>query len=485
MEILEQISLVQVVIGLMILGFVLIIGVLIKNYTHVAPDKLGVFYGKRGMRFVSGGATFKVPFIERVSFMPLTPFDIQTTTPDVYSQEYIPVQLDWVALVRFSEDESIRETGARRFLSSSQDLMPIKKAVTEILHGQVRAICATMTVEALNANRDELITKVSTEVIMKLREIGLHLDAFTLQKISDQDGVLNNLGAKKAADAQRDATIAKADADREARERSAAAKQAAETAEAAAEANIAAAQRDRDVKKAEFKAEVDAQNSEAEQAGPRAKALAQRAVVAAEVAVEAEREAQQVMVEEQRILREAKKQHAEVVVPAEAERQAAIARAEGTRAATIAEGEGVAEARKLGAAANQAELVAQAEGTKAGLLAEAEGKKELAEALNAMDEAAMRLQLAPMLIEALPDIVGKAAEPFGNIDNIVMVDSGGDGAGTLGKLGTGVPLAVGTAIQVLKSFGIDVPALIGQTSDATTQSAETAAGEAAAETPSV
>lgn len=53
-------------------------------------------------------------------------------------------------------------------------------------------------------------------------------------------------------------------------------------------------------------------------------------------------------------------------------------------------------------------------------------------------------------------MVAAAAASFGEIDNIVMIDSGsGNGDSTLERFSTTIPTALGTAMSVLKSFGLD------------------------------
>jgi uncharacterized membrane protein YqiK len=106
------------------------------------------------------------------------------------------------------------------------------------------------------------------------------------------------------------------------------------------------------------------------------------------------------------------------------------------------------------AAGDKAKRMAEAEGTGALLSAQADGQRELAEAMRVMDERAERVQLLQQLIPALESVVGAAAAPFGEIDNIMMIDSGG-GDSTLQRFSTSVPTALGTAMSVLKSFGLD------------------------------
>lgn len=311
------------------------------------------------------------------------------------------------------------QAGAERFLSLASDSSGrgvIQQAITEILHGQVRAISAGMKVEDLNQNREALQTNITEEIETKLTSLGFQLDAFSIQQIVDDANVLDNLGASKAATASRDARIARAEAEQTAREREAAAAQAAQEAEAAAQQAIAVAERNRDVRRAELTAETQRELARAAQSGPLAQALAEREVVKAQQEKMAEQEQGRIAVEQQKALAEAQRFQATVVVEAEAQQKAAISRAEG---------EAQAIERLAGAQRIQATSDAFAIGEK--LRQEADGKEKLAAALNAMQEAAQTQTLVPLLIETLPAIAREFAQPYGAIDQVVVIDSSQNG----------------------------------------------------------
>jgi flotillin len=481
-----------VVIGI-VLAVMLVAALYARFYVKVPPDQVAVFTGRGGFRLVRGGASFRLPVIERVDFMSLAPFETDLPIRGAYSAEGVPVNLDAVALVRFdSTDEAIR-TAAERFLNA--DRQHLQQSVQQILAGHLRSICAKMTVEELNSSREAFVSRVTDEAGSDFAGIGMNLDVLTIQHISDDQNYLESLGRRRTAEVKRDAEIGEAEATRDAMIRAAEARRLGETAQAEADAAVAEANRDRDLRIARAKAMVEAERARAEQAGPLAMAEARKEVIKAEVAIEEERVRSSIAVEHQEVMRQEQALEASVIKPAEAERQAAVLRAEGDRLAMVqraegtsqaralegegesrqriaiaearrreleAEGEGQAKARSLNAEAHRLELEAQGAGQKAVLLGEAEGKQKLAEALNQYNQAALQLAVYPELIQKLPEIAAQLAAPFAQVDRIVLMDAGGggNGAGSISKYGTTVPMLLAQAIETLRAVGLDLPGLL-------------------------
>jgi flotillin len=479
-------------------GIVLVVmfvaGLYARFYVKVPPDQVAVFTGRGGFRVVRGGASFRMPVIERVDYMSLAPFETTLTIQGAYSKEGVQVNVEAIALVRIDSTDAAVRTAAERFLNADRE--HLHKTVQEILSGHLRSIAAKMTVEELNSSRETLVSKVSDEAGSDFAGIGMNLDVLTIQHISDDQGYLESLGRKRVAEVKRDAEIGEAEATRDAMIRAAEAKRLGETARAVSDASIAEATRDRDLRVAKARAEVEAERARAEQAGPLAMAESRKDVVRAEVAVEEERTRSSIAVESQEVLRQQQALEATIIKPAEAERQAAVLRAEGDRLAMVqraegtaqsralegegeskrriaiadahqkeleAAGQGEAKARTLNAEALRAELEAQGAGQKAVLLGEAEGKQKLAEALNAYNHAALQLSVYPDLIQKLPEIAASLAAPFAEIDRIVMIDGGsgnGTGGGPLGKYGASVPMMLAQAIETLRAVGLDLPSLL-------------------------
>lgn len=509
---------------LAILGIVVaLVGVLAvvvnRNIIKVAPNTVAIFSGRKrliedpqtgekrtvGYRIIRGGSAVRIPVIERVDYLSLNIMTIPLRIESAYNIEGVPVSVNAVAAVKIGGDDYSIGNAIERFLGMS--VQQIQDVIFQTMEGHLRSILGTLTVEEINTDRQAFAQRMTAESAQDLARMGVIIDVLTIQQISDPNGYLEALGQKRTAEVKRDADIGRADADRDARQRSAAAMRDASTAEAQAEALVAEAQMDANVKKAQYQASVLAEEARAAQAGPLADAEAQRGVVVAQQNVELARTEAAIRVQEMEARRMERELEATVLKQAEAERQATIITAEGAKRAEVIQAEGAQEAmvmrargesqereligtgeaariRQIGLAeadakkaeaealrsellaqaeGARAKLIAEAEGLRASLLAEAEGRHELAEALNAYNPEAIQLLMYQAFIEQLPKVVEAAALPMSQIEKVVLIDSGGasngsgPAGGTLGRYANQLPVIVE---QMAESFaavtGIDL-----------------------------
>jgi uncharacterized membrane protein YqiK len=266
-----------------------------------------------------------------------------------------------------------------------------------------------------------------------MEKLGLNVDSLQIQEIDDPTGYITNLGRPHAAAVASQARIAQASADREATER-----------EQEAEALKAEARRHSQIKQAGFQAEIDEAAARAKQAGPLSDATAHQEVVIQETRV-AELEAHR---EEQRLQATVRKpadaKAYEQVTLAKAERDSRIAQAEGQKQVVTLDAGAQAERIKLNAgaeaehvrveaaaraesltaigaaeaSATRAKGLAAAEARRASGLAEADAIRARAEALAENQDAVIGQQLA----ENWPAIVEAAAKPFGNVDQMILLN---------------------------------------------------------------
>jgi flotillin len=491
-----------------------------RNIIKVAPNTVAIFSGRKrliddpqtgekrtvGYRIIRGGSAVRIPVIERVDYLSLNIMTIPLRIESAYNIEGVPVSVNAVAAVKIGGDDYSIGNAIERFLGMT--VQQIQDVIFQTMEGHLRSILGTLTVEEINTDRQAFAQRMTAESAQDLARMGVIIDVLTIQQISDPNGYLEALGQKRTAEVKRDADIGRADADRDARQRSAAAMRDASTAEAQAEALIAEAQKEANVKKAQYQASVLAEEARSAQAGPLADAEAQRSVVVAQQNVELARTEAAIQVQEMEARRKERELEATVLKQAEAERQATVITAEGAKRAEVIQAEGAqqavvmraqaesqereligtgeaarirqigqaeADAKKAEADALRSELLAQAEGARAkliaeaeglraSLLAEAEGRHELAEALNTYNSEAIQLLMYQAFIEQLPKVVEAAAMPMSQIDKVVLIDSGGGSGngsspngGTLGRYANQLPVIVE---QMAESFaavtGIDL-----------------------------
>lgn len=506
--------LIPVVILIVVIGFLIALMMLSRNYIKVSPNQAAVISGRSrrlsdgtvvGYRLVRGGATLIFPFLEKVEYLSLNVLTVPLATSRAYTVQGVPVSVKAVANVKIKGDDESMRAAAERFLGMRPD--EFHKLVFQTLEGHLRAILGTLTVEEINNDRQSFAQKLTTEAAGDLEKMGIGLDALTIQEISDEEGYLDALGQRRTAEVQRDAEIGRAEALRDSKIKAALAMQEGEKVRLASEADIAASTRETEVKRAQFQAEIKREQATAEQAGPLSEARARQEVVAEEVRIERIRTQEQIAVQEQEVLRREKELEATVVKKAEAERRAAVLLAQGQQEAAILEAEGrkqaliataEAESQKLQreglgrASAVEAEGRAEAEkiralglaeaekieaqglahakATEAQGLAEATAIKEKAAAWREFNEAARLqtiLEKLPSIIEATAPALRAVSEPLGNIEKVVMIDHGGSdangyGSGGLNRFAQTGPTMIYGLLQQLQSLGLNVPEILRQ-----------------------
>jgi len=494
---------VMILIGILV--FFTIVRFVAKSYIKIPPNKVAIFYGRKnktqdgtvkGYKVLTGGAKIKIPIIEDVQYLDLAVFSIPIQVAKAPNKDNILVTLKGVANVKIGNDEASLMAAAERFLGRSQS--EIRDIAHENLTGHLRSIAGTMTIEDLVSNRDKLNQSVITEAGQDLKKMGLTIDLLTIQEVDDEYGYIEQLGRKRTAEVKMAAEVGTADAERESKIKTTTAQKDAELKANENAIAIAESEKLRDVKKASFTAEVATETAKAEQAGPLAQQLAEKAVVEAEQEKLKAQTIKKTEVAEAEALRKEQELIATVIKPAEAQKKADIVTAEASQQKQIIEaegkqkaieklaeaekqkksleGQGEAEAIKARALAEaegvKAKMLAEAEGIQAKLLAEAEGTLKKAEAYKMLDDTGKFLlileaveRILPAAIREFAGVAGEMAKPFGEIDNISIIDFGGgngkDGT-ALSKFGQTVPEMLGKMWAGAQAMGIDLNSLFGR-----------------------
>ena len=505
------------VIGLaIVIAFFVLVRALSAFYVRVPPNKAAFFYGARsgkrrvqkiaiaegmqpvtvlppGTVVVTGGGRIRKPVIEEVQFLDLSEITLpQIRVENMPNIDGVLVTVEAVANIRFKDDgESLLAAGAR-FLGMPREA--ITSTARETLEANLRGVVGTLTVDELIKDRDKFRQQVLAEAGDDLTRLGMQIDVFNPQSITDEQGYIHALGKTKTAEVKRDASVGEAEALSEAKKKSTDAERSAEVVAQNNEKLMAEARKNADVAKQTYLAEVAREAARTEQAGPLSTATERQKVIVAEVKIEEEQSRAQIAVEEQNILREQKSQEAIVVVPAKAKadaqvreaqgyKDAALARADGDKYAVIAradaenhkrEAEGTGEAMAIEAKGlAQAKIIreqglAEAEVIKQQGLARAEALLKVSDAYSNFNDKALILELVkalPPTIESLGAVFGAIAAPMGNIDKLVVVDSGGNSGepgagGALSRFAKTGPLLLFQLMEQAQAAGIDVTGLM-------------------------
>ena len=375
---------------------------------------------------VVGGRAFVYPVIQRAQLLSLEVMTLTPSTNRVYTKEGVAVSVDGVAQVKVKTSPSDTTPilkAAQQFLGKQRH--EIEEIALQTLEGNQRAILGTMTVEEIYQDREGFATRVLEVGSTDMDNMGLEIVSFTIRDIQDEHGYLDALGVPRTAQVKRDADIAKAEADRDARIRSAQANQAAETAKFEADTAVAQAERDFALQKASFDQQTSTRQAEAELAYSLQEATTNQSVRREVTQVEVVERQKQIEVEAQEVQRREQELEATIRKPAEAERYRLETVASGERTRIIAEAEAEAQAIRLRGQA-EAEAI-QAKG-----IAEAEAMQKKADAWKEYGQAA----LVEQLLTVLPEVADAVAKPLAQTEKIVMIgggDSGGVGASRITK----------------------------------------------------
>jgi flotillin len=196
---------------------------LIKKLLYVAtPNEVLIFCGstrhvgdKRvGYRFVRGGRSMRVPFLERVERLDLNMFTVMVNVEQAFTKGGIPLDIQGIANVKLPGEEPLLANAVERFLGRSRD--EIYHIAKETLEGNLRGVLAGLTPEEVNQDKQRFAERLLEEAEHDMTRMGLVLDTLKIQNVADKVKYLSSLGRIRGADLnQRQAAaeaLARADA---------------------------------------------------------------------------------------------------------------------------------------------------------------------------------------------------------------------------------------------------------------------------------
>ena len=351
----------------------------------------------------------------------------------------------------------------------------------------MREIIGTITLKEISNDRKKFGDEVQSKAQQDMNALGIKIISCNIQRIEDENGLINALGQDNLSQIQKSASIAKAQAERDIAIAQAEAAKLANDAKIASETEIAKKNNELAIQKAELKRAADVKKAEADAAYDIQKEeqrktieittananlakqekeieLKERAVTIKERTLEAEvkktAEAKKYAEQQEadaRLYTTQKDSEAELFErqkKAEAEKfeaeqaaEAEKARSEAQRIAMENEAKGI-EAKGL---AEAAAIRAKAEAEAAGILKKAEAMKEFQDA--AMVE--MQIDALKAYFAQLPAIAEAAGKAYTNVDKIYMY--GGDSS----KLTENVMNTITQVSEGLgETLGIDIKSIL-------------------------
>lgn len=452
-------------VGVIILIVIaLVIIVIISSYVKAPPDTAFIITGPRRQRVLIGKAGFRIPGLERVDKIPLSLIQVDIKTASaVPTREFINIFVDGVANIKIDSSPEALARASQIFLQ--QDLEGIKAIAKEVLEGNMREIIGQMKLEELVHNRDLFAEKVKDNAMQDMGRMGLQIINLTIQNFIDNNKVIENLGVDNIAQISKNASIARAQAERDVQIAQSEANEAANKARVTAERLIVEQNTDLSLRQSELKSQSDTAKANADAAYAIEEQRRLEEINIAKVNADIAKREREVELGQKEVELQERQLEAQVKKTADAEKYAAEQKAEAElftrqKAAEAAkyEMEQEAAAKKAKAEADRYAAEQEAAGILAKGNAEAEAIEKKAEAMKKMGEASV-LELI-LDSNVLPEVVKAYSEPlakaYGQIDSITMY-----GEGNTAKLAEEIGKNGSQLIKGLdQTLGIDVKSLL-------------------------
>lgn len=447
--------------GLIVLIIAVVVIFILSCYIKSPPNKAAVISGLgKKPRVLIGKAGFRVPLLERVDWLGIGQIDIDITTEDyIPTNDFINIQVDAIAQVSVDTEGEAIQRAMRNFLNKNNET--IRQTISKSLQGNLREIIGTMSLKDICQNKAQFSQEVKSNAEQDMAELGIKILSFNVQNINDKDGLIDDLGIDNRSQIQKDASIAKANAERDVQVASAEAQNKADEARVASQLAIAKRNNDLEIKRSELKITEDTKKAEADAAYEIQKQTSRKTVEVREQEADIARREKEIELQAKEAEVAEKKLDAEVRKKAEADKFAEMQMAD----ADLYKRQKDAEA-KLYEAQREAEGIkakgeAEAEAIKQKGIAEAEALDKKAEAMKKYGEAAMM----EMIVNVLPEIAKNVAEPLKSIDKVSII--GGDSNAVSG-VSQNVPTVMAQVFESVKeATGLDLrDVLKAQTYDA-------------------
>lgn len=435
---------------------IIVIAVLIiciLGYIKAPPDMAYIISGLRKKpKILIGRAGVRVPFLERVDKL-----IVRQISVDIKSDGYIPtldfigVDVDAVAKVRVRTDDEGIKLAMRNFLNIT-DAHGFEQAISDSLQGNMREIIGTITLKEICNDRKKFGDEIQSKAQVDMNALGIEIISRNIQRVTDEKGLINALGQDNMSQIQKNASIAKAEAERDIQIAQAEAARQANEAQVASDTQISIRQTELAVKQAELKETSDIKKAAADAAYRIEEQKQRRSLDIASTDADIAKREKEAELAEREITLQERRLDADIRKKADADKYAAEKKAEAELYARKQEAEAKRFEQEQIAEGIKAVGAAEAEAIKAKALAEAEGIDRKAEAMKKYGEAAV----VEMIMNALPEIAKNVATPLSNVDSITMY-----GEGNSTKL---IEDIVSSTTQVsngmLNGLGIDLRSLL-------------------------
>lgn len=483
-----------VFIGVIAIAIIILLVIIAIMYVKAPPSMAYILSGfRKEPRVLIGGGGVKIPVLERLDkvYLGQVTVDVKTSQP-VPTHDFLDVMVDAVCKIRVKPDTDGTRLAAKNFLNMNP--AQIAAQVKDSLEGNMREVVGSLDLIKINTDRDAFSDEIQKKAAPDMAKLGLEILSCNIQNITDEKGLIRDLGADNTAAIQKNAKITRANADRDVAKAQAEADNEANEARVKADTIIAERNNELAIKRAELKRLSDIKKAESDaaykiQQQEQQKTINVKTVDAdiekirkeqtlseekikikqneylADVNAKADADKYQTEIDAQAALEKQKREAEAEAYKAEQVAKAVKAKAEASRYSQEQEAAGIRAKGEAEAYATQQTLTAEAEGTRAKLLAEAEGVKakglaeaeamqKKAEAYSKYGSIAVIDMLSKLNEKVLPDMAKYIAEPMSKIGNMTVYGTNGsEASGISGN----VPAIIKQTRDIVKdATGVDM-----------------------------
>jgi flotillin len=478
--------------GSVLLAIILLVVIITTMYVKAPPSIAFILSGfRKTPRVLIGTGGFKIPIIERLDkvFLGQVTVDVKTNKP-VPTNDFINVNVDAVCKVRVIQNDEGTRLAAKNFLNMNSD--NIAAQIQDSLEGNMREVVGSLSLEAINTNRDAFSDQIQAKAQPDMAKLGLEIISCNIQNVTDENGLIKDLGADNTYAIKKNAAITKANAERDIEIAQSNAAKEANDVRVKTETEIAERNNELSIKKAELKIVSDTKQADADAAYEIQKQEQQKTIntktvdaqieqtkreqvlseeririkeneLKAQVNAQADAEKYQVQVDADAVkyqteinaqaeLEKQKREAEAKAYMAEQEAKAIKAKADAAKYEALQLAAGIEAKGKAEAVAIAAKLEAEAKGIEAKGIAEAEAMSRKADAYNKSEFAKLEI-ITKMQENILPEVAKNVAEPMSKIGEIKIYGGGQEVSGVTGN----VPAVMKQTFDVVKdTTGVDM-----------------------------
>jgi len=242
----------------------IVIVLVIASHVKAPPDQALIISGlRKEPRILIGRTGLKFPFLEKVDTLYLKQMVMDVISGRAVSTaDYMSIQVSAVIKLRISDDPQNLRNAMRNFLGQyEEETMGVMQSPLQAI---LREIAGTKKLDELIKDKEAFADQVHKRASKSLEKLGIEVISCVIKSIEDEAGLIKAMGVEQSTAIHKQATIVKAEADRETAIKCADAKREANEAHVSAEAEIAKKNNEFEMAQADLKKEADIKNIEIE-----------------------------------------------------------------------------------------------------------------------------------------------------------------------------------------------------------------------------